>query len=179
MQGCTQENFDRLQLGKVTEERISGIDAANKYPHMMVFGKPGAGKTTFLKYLAISCMGGEFQGARVPVFITLKNWASDSNKPKLLEFVSQELANCDVTNKETVELFNQGRVLLLLDGLDGVLKEDSHRVIRQIQDFSDRYRSNVIVVTCRIAAREYTFQGFTEVEVADFDDQQIKTFACK
>ena len=34
-------------------------------------------------------------------------------------------------------------------------------------------------MTCRIAAREYTFEKFAEVEVADFDDQQISTFATK
>ena len=32
-------------------------------------------------------------------------------------------------------------------------------------------------MTCRIAAREYTFEKFTEVEIADFDEQQITTFA--
>ena len=40
------------------------------------------------------------------------------------------------------------------------------------------------MITCRIAAREYTFEKFTEVEVADFDDEQIadvsgKWFGCK
>ena len=179
MQGCTLENFDRLGLGRVTEERILGIDAANKYPHMMVLGKPGSGKTTFLKYLAISCIGERFQGNRVPIFVTLRSWASDDNKPNLLEFVSQELAKCEVANTETVELFKKGRVLLLLDGLDEVLKEDSKRVIEQIQNFSNQYRRNVMVITCRIAAREYTFQGFTEVEVADFDDEQIQIFVEK
>ena len=179
MQGLTLEDFDRLGLGEITQERISGINAANKYPHMMVWGKPGAGKTTFLKYLAISCIGGGFQGGRVPIFVTLRSWASDNNKPSLLESVSQELAKCDVSQTETGELFQKGRVLLLLDGLDEVLKEDSNRVIEQIQIFSNQYRDNVMVVTCRIAAREYTFQGFTEVEVADFDDEQIQTFVDK
>ncbi|WP_193195054.1 hypothetical protein [Nostoc sp. MG11] len=32
-------------------------------------------------------------------------------------------------------------------------------------------------MTYRIAAREYTFEKFTEVEVADFDDDQISNFA--
>ncbi len=33
------------------------------------------------------------------------------------------------------------------------------------------------MITCRIAAKEYTFERFTEVEVADFDSKQIATFA--
>ena len=34
-------------------------------------------------------------------------------------------------------------------------------------------------MTCRIAAREYTFEQFTEVEIADFNDEQIAQFAHK
>ncbi|MCY7320742.1 MAG: signal transduction protein, partial [Phormidesmis sp. CAN_BIN36] len=32
-------------------------------------------------------------------------------------------------------------------------------------------------MTCRIAAKEYTFERFTEVEVADFNQEQIATFS--
>jgi predicted NACHT family NTPase len=35
------------------------------------------------------------------------------------------------------------------------------------------------VITCRIAAREYTFENFTEVEVADFNKEQIAEFTGK
>jgi predicted NACHT family NTPase len=31
-------------------------------------------------------------------------------------------------------------------------------------------------MTCRIAAKEYVFQQFTDVEIADFDDEQIEMF---
>lgn len=34
-------------------------------------------------------------------------------------------------------------------------------------------------MTCRLAAKEYTFEEFTEVEVADFDNGQIEDFAHK
>jgi predicted NACHT family NTPase len=51
----------------------------------------------------------------------------------------------------------QGRAILLLDGLDEVLQEDSRRVIQQIQSLADhpQYRQNRFLITCRIAAREY------------------------
>ena len=62
--------------------------------------------------------------------------------------------------------------MLLLDGLDEVREEDASRVLREIQAVADRYPENQFVVTCRIAARDYAFQQFTEVEVADFDEQQ-------
>jgi len=68
---------------------------------------------------------------------------------------------------------------LLLDGLDEVRQDDQERVLREIRDFSEQFRHNQYVITCRLAAWEYTFEKFTEVEVADFDDAQIATFATK
>ncbi|MEH2204935.1 MAG: hypothetical protein V7K53_12785 [Nostoc sp.] len=60
--------------------------------------------------------------------------------------------------------------------MDEVREEDSNRVLKEIREFSDRFSKNQFVMTCRIAAKEYTFEKFTEVEVADFDDDQISNF---
>ncbi|MEH2078970.1 MAG: hypothetical protein V7K89_02820 [Nostoc sp.] len=43
--------------------------------------------------------------------------------------------------------------------------------------FPQKFYTNYFVTTCRIAANEYTFEKFTEVEVADFEDNQISNFA--
>lgn len=64
-----------------------------------------------------------------------------------------------------------------MDGLDEVREEDTKRVLRQIRDISEQFHNNQFVITCRIAAKEYTFERFTEVEVADFDEEQIAIFA--
>lgn len=120
---------------------------------------------------------GKFQGAYVPIFVTLKDFAEATNKPNLLEYISQYFSGCSVTNTKINDLFNQDRALVLFDGLDEVRKEDSRRILKEIRDFSDQFSHNHFVITCRIAAREYTFEMFTEVEVADFHDEQISTFA--
>ncbi|MFM7600526.1 MAG: NACHT domain-containing protein, partial [Pseudanabaena sp.] len=71
---------------------------------------------------------------------------------------------------------DNGKALILLDGLDEVKKEDDRRVKQDIDQFSRDWLKNRFAITCRIAAREYQFEKFTEVEVADFDDGQIETF---
>jgi predicted NACHT family NTPase len=173
-----KEEFDRCGLGQ-TQERVPGLDAVNRYPKLMVLGKPGAGKTTFLKNVAIQCICGEFQSNRVPLFITLKQFAEISEKPNLLEFINHEFAKESITDAPILELINQGRALILLDGLDEVREEDSNRVLEEIKKFSTDYYTNQFLITCRIAAREYTLEQFVEVEVADFNDKQIEMFASK
>ncbi len=182
LQRCsTKEEFDRFGLSRVTQERVPGLQAVEQYSKLMVLGKPGAGKTTFLKYLAMQCIEGLFQNNQVPWFITLKDFAESSEEPNLLEYIAQQLLSYDVTDAsvKVSQLLRHSKAFILLDGLDEVREDDTERVLQQIQHFSNEFHTNQFVITCRIAAKEYTFEQFTEVEVADFDDKQIKTFVTK
>ncbi|MEH2170058.1 MAG: NACHT domain-containing NTPase [Nostoc sp.] len=176
LQHCSSQDFDLFGLNRITAKRVPGLEAVEKYSKLMILGKPGAGKTTFLKYLAIQCIGGEFQAERVPIFVTLKNFAEATNKPGLLQHITEEAIN---PISSIQDVLTNGKVLVLLDGLDEVKEEDSNRILKEIREFSDRFPKNQFVMTCRIAAKEYTFEKFTEVEVADFDDDQICNFTNK
>lgn len=177
LQQCTQEDFERFGVGRITQKRVPGLEAVHKYPKLMILGKPGVGKTTFLKYLAIQCLEGVFHSHLVPIFVTLKNFAEADNKPSLLEFISAEGSVKYFDSQDVEKLLTQGRILILLDGLDEVREEDNSRILKEISDFSSSFQQNQFVMTCRIAAKEYTFEKFTEVEVADFNQEQIVSFA--
>jgi predicted NACHT family NTPase len=178
---CGGRDFDRLLLGAVKAERVPGLEAVQRHPQLMIWGKPGAGKTTFLKWLTLQCLAGAVQGDRVPFFITLKEFAETEGQPDLVRFLTSQLQICGVAEaRQKVEvLLHEGRWLLLLDGLDEVRSIDHDRVLTTIRQASQRFAKNQFIITCRIAAREYTFDQFTEVEIADFDEQQIADFATK
>ncbi|QUY43435.1 hypothetical protein [Acaryochloris marina] len=59
-QDCNINNFDRLMLGQVSVERVPGLAAVEWHNKLMILGKPGAGKTTFMKRLATQCNQGKF-----------------------------------------------------------------------------------------------------------------------
>ncbi|MBN3879504.1 MULTISPECIES: NACHT domain-containing NTPase [unclassified Nostoc] len=176
LEQSSSQDFDLFGLNRITEKRVPGLQVVEKHSKLMILGKPGAGKTTFLKYLAIQCIGGEFQAERVPIFVTLKNFAEAANKPGLLQHITEETRNLISSIQDVL---SYGKALVLLDGLDEVREEDSNRILKEIREFSDRFPNNQFVMTCRIAAREYIFDKFTEVEVADFDDDQISNFTNK
>lgn len=175
MEVCTREHFDRFLVGTI-QERVTGLKAVDEIQKLVVLGKPGAGKTTFMKYLAMSCLGGRFHGELVPIFVTLKAYAEERGQPSLENYILTEFAKRKVSQDVAKQLLDNGRALILLDGLDEVKKEDDRRVKQDIDRFSRDWLKNRFAITCRIAAREYQFEKFTEVEVADFDDGQIKTF---
>jgi predicted NACHT family NTPase len=170
LEECGIEVFDRFGLGR-TIKRLPGLKAVQQHRRLMVLGKPGAGKTTFLKYLAMQCITERFAADRVPFFVTLKDFAEAESKLGLVDFLMGG-------DRETLhQILTAGKALVLLDGLDEVREEDTGQVIRAMRDAADQYQESQFVITCRIAAKEYTFERFTEVEVADFNQEQIATFA--
>ncbi|MEH2079642.1 MAG: NACHT domain-containing NTPase [Nostoc sp.] len=179
LQNCDPEHFDHFGLSRVTEKRVSGLEVVQRYSKLMVLGKPGAGKTTFLKYLAMQCIEGQFLTNQVPLFITLKDFAEAPRQLDILKYIAQQLSRCGVKDASirTDQVLRQGKALVLLDGLDEVREEDTKRVLRQILNLSEQFHTNQFMITCRIAAKEYTFEQFTEVEMADFDQEQIAIFA--
>lgn len=171
------DEFERPRLGTVFEQRVSALEAVKKYSKLLILGKPGAGKTIFLKYLAIQCSLGNVISNFVPIFIRLKDFAETVEQPSLLRYINDQFANHGVKDTTAQQILSQGRALILLEGLDQVPETDEERVWQELRNFFAKFHSNHFVITCRIAARECTFEQFTEVEIADFDDEQIATFA--
>jgi len=171
-----------LGLGDLPQTRILGVEAISKYTKLMVLGKPGSGKTTFLQAIANNCNLGLFLPDYLPIFIRLKDFAEDirgRNQISLCQYLHESLMTFGIHEQEIITVFTHGRALILLDGLDEVVGNDSGKIINKIRQFTEKYYKNKIIITCRLGAQNYQFHGFTEVEIADFRKPQIANFAQK
>ncbi len=150
--------LDRLGIAQA-KERVPALDAVVRHARLMVMGKPGAGKTTLLKRLAMECIHGRHRPHLVPVYVPLRELMERPEKETLGQYIRDQWNG----HPHTERVLRAGRALLLLDGLDEVLTADQPRVRRAVDEFP----ACPTVVTCRIAAQEYVFEHFAEVEVAD------------
>jgi hypothetical protein len=164
---------DRLGLGERIE-RDKGMSVANKYSRLFIIGKPGAGKTTFIKHLAVDCCNGQFQTGLVPVLIELRSIHAEGFE--LINVIHKELRLSDI--QDTQWLLQEGKLLVLLDGLDEIPSQFRRNVQSQIRDFanSPEYNKNRFILTCRTQIIEYPPNGFKCVEVADFNERQVDLF---
>ncbi|MCY7274992.1 MAG: NACHT domain-containing protein, partial [Phormidesmis sp. CAN_BIN44] len=164
---------DRLGMGDRIK-RNEGMAVAHDNARLLILGKPGAGKTTFLKHLAVDCSKGEFQPNLIPVLIELRKIRS--MEWRLLDALSEELST---DHRQTQTLLEQGRLLILMDGLDEVPTNSFRRNVQeQLRSLAQepKHSGNQFILTCRTQIIDVIPQGFTSVEVADFDNEQVKKF---
>lgn len=144
-----------------------------------ILGKPGAGKSTFLKYIALQACLGKIQ--KTPIFVSLKEWAD--GELELQQFLVKQFDICGFPDAQTFikHLLETGNALVLFDGLDEVNQEGAKRtrMIRTLTDFAKIYNKTQIFLTCRVAAVDYSFDHFTYFEIADFNQAQMRLFAKK
>lgn len=167
---------DRDNELRSSRTRTRADDLLATRNRLYLLGKPGAGKTTFLKHLALQACRGEI--AKTPILISLKEW-SDSGEP-LDNFIANIFGICGFPDaKEFIgHVLSAGQGLVLLDGLDEVNQEGAERnkMILSLERMAKKYPKSAFCITCRIAASDYDFDAFDYVEIADFDSEQQLTF---
>ncbi|MBX2891423.1 MAG: NACHT domain-containing protein [Saprospiraceae bacterium] len=171
-------DLDRRAFGKIAET-VDGELIVNQLKRFIVLGKPGAGKTTYLRYLTLMMLQplSQIERRKLPIFVTLREWA-DKKKP-LMDFIVEQFSICgfDEAQPFVERVLTNGDCIVLFDGLDEVSQEANQSgIIQEIKDFSDKYSENQFVISCRVAAYNRWFERFTDVEMADFNEEQIEKF---
>lgn len=167
------------------DEKHPGIAIANEKQYLMVLGGPGAGKSTFLRKVGLEALRtfyyerAEYGHRLIPVLLELKRF--EANNIDIAKFITAEFETCGFPEAEafTQNALTQGNLLVLLDGLDEVPSTNLNKVLQTIRDFVDRYDDNRFISSCRVAASGYhddAFRRFSDVTMADFDDEQIQQF---
>ena len=155
-----------------------GMVFANQEKYLMVFGEPGIGKSTFLRKVGLEAMKGnheKYQHNLTPVLLELKHFKEE--QIDIQGLIQKEFNICGFPHVEKTipDKLKKGELLILLDGLDEVPDANTNNVITTIQNFVDHHNKNRFIISCRTAARNH-FRQFTDIEIVEFDDQQIESF---
>jgi hypothetical protein len=150
--------------------------ALKEHQHLVLLGEPGAGKTTTLQYLALCFatpgLASQELGLdepRIPIRIALR--AGYGGGERLDDYLLRQLYLAYVPEHVGRAWLAEGRLIVLLDGLDEVGEQQRSGVLAAIERFAgtDAGRRSRIVLTSRIAgyasdsirdAGHYTLQPF-------------------
>ncbi len=182
MAGRRLSEKDAERLGRRLGEPRKVLELVREHPGLVILGDPGSGKTTFLKYLALTFAAGDGSvlglGERLPVLVPLSGYANAlaASEVRLDDFVRGYIdsrgADPALGALLDAEL-RAGRALLLLDGLDEVREAPLRQtVVRAVADFFSFHRAagNKFVLTSRIVGyREVrtVSEGLAECTLVD------------
>lgn len=179
-------------MGARLSEPQAVLTLVAKHDGLIILGDPGAGKTTFLKHLALQLALGQDMGlgTRLPILLPLAAYANALAKADvpLHRFIASYYENLGIDEPLAEMLskaLDQGGALLLLDGLDEVQNlEQRSLVIDRVLDFFTyrRQQGNKFILTSRIVGyRDVrpTATDMAECTLVDFDDEEIELFITK
>jgi formylglycine-generating enzyme required for sulfatase activity len=172
------------------------LDLLQKHDGLIILGDPGAGKTTFLKVLALNLALGQGEALglnhRLPVLLPLSAYANalaERVALRLDDFIATYLheIGSDLPIADLVaEALRSGQALILLDGLDEVKNPaQRHTVVERVVDFYTLHRraGNKFVLTSRIVgyreARPNAVPGLAECTLVDFEEAEITDFVTR
>lgn len=170
----------RLPKIKSTE---AGDSYVEKHPRIVVLGGPGAGKTTFLRFLALAYSDKsifaktKLTTSFLPIYLHLPALAREHLD--IIEGIFSPLYQRSREDKYS-ELFytrmlNNGSCVVLLDSLDEVPIEFKKEIIQKINNFAHLYPRIRIIISCRTADYNQAFDDFTEVELAPLTKDAVSS----
>jgi hypothetical protein len=173
--------------GSSDNEQIDAYGSISKYRRLMIKGIPGSGKTMLLRHVAFSYGKGNLMGLEnrpVPVLLELRRLNdADLTEDKLIEAIVEAFKRNRFPKAERFvrHSLEQGKLMLLLDGLDEVNNKVRLALAQKISDLLqslDKKQGCRLIVTCRTAVYNNEFVGEIDqmLEVVEFTDQQIRRF---
>jgi hypothetical protein len=171
-----QAQFLSRHQSDSTKKRQSGVSVLTKTNRLFIVGKPGAGKTTFLRYLALQAAQKVLPLTKIPIYVELRRLASPDDDVFDLLVRQFTLSGFPGARRYVEQLLREGKGLVLLDGLDEVPAGNREVIHNQIDDLVKWCDNSHVVITCRSHAEKRLFAPFIYVEVADFTPEQVERF---
>ncbi|MCB9150927.1 MAG: SUMF1/EgtB/PvdO family nonheme iron enzyme [Caldilineaceae bacterium] len=185
---------EALAMGERLSAPTALIALLERHDGLVILGDPGAGKTTFLKYLTLKLALGQGEelglAQRLPVLVPLSAYANAlaEGDVALQTFLGgyYEKRGIDLPMTQLLAAaLGQGRALLLLDGLDEVQElQRRHLVVERVESFVAHHRQqgNKFLLSSRIVGYRQvrlSCEGLAECTLVDFDEDDIGDFVTK
>ncbi|MDP9082043.1 MAG: NACHT domain-containing protein [Bacteroidota bacterium] len=165
----------------VHHQELEATEVVYKHDRLNVLGAPGAGKSTLLKRVGLYFLAenqSEIFGLEhtfLPILLELKQFNGNTTIRQAIEH-EFEIAGFPESSGFVERALKDGKLMILLDGLDEVPRSTLDSIITSIRDLTHQYPLNRYVTSCRTAYYKNFLKGFSDIEIANFNEQQVRTF---
>lgn len=167
-QSPSEDSFDRMGIRLLKGEKTSSHKIIEDDLNLFVYGEPGAGKSTFLRWAALQCRAGNLLSSYIPVFIEIRRLAASDANNTLLRVIEYMFAQWGITPEQLEFLRNAGRILFIFDGFDEAPSHEWNRINSATEDVLRDYENCRFIFSSRLASNFPFFDGFQKIIIAPF-----------
>jgi HEAT repeat protein len=171
--GSRAEHSPRNSSKNIRKRADSILQVVSEHDRFVLVGKPGAGKTTVIRRLALDAARARLENPRsapLPLLLYLPTWSEDSSP---VDFIRTHWP----FQTDPIPLLNSGNALLYLDGLNEMGEEGATKTVLLRDWLYSRQGPKKTIITCRID--DYTGKmnlGLPVVVTEEMDEKRIKEF---
>jgi hypothetical protein len=156
----SQVSFDDLYVSRdfvdvsseATEDSSALVSSGAPF-RVLIMGSPGAGKSTFVKFLTAGLADPQLRNPTLPsVVIKCRDYAREGFSGALVSFAAKQLTAelLPVTEAEMEALLLTGKIAVVFDGLDEITDLPRRQeMVRRIHRLTAQFPSTSILVTTR------------------------------
>ena len=160
-------SYRTTTIGNVT---VKSLVECSRF--VILAGTGGLGKSMMMRHLLLNSIENYTEMLIIPVFIPLKDF--DENVDSLFDYAFSKITNLcgSITAEQFGEVLQEGKCLLLFDGLDEIGSTCSKRFERELEAFTDKYPENNFVISSRPYQTFISYSRFEVLKLKPFSKQQ-------
>ncbi|MDA0672489.1 MAG: NACHT domain-containing protein [Cyanobacteria bacterium] len=187
--GTRQTSLEQYRSRPIWDFLPKAQDRAFPERLLAVIADPGYGKTTLMRFLTLSFsnQGYGAQGAKelIPILLLFREFYSriqSQTQPPLSQLIVEEVQNLPRCSELRTsepwfkDQLQQGKCLVMLDGLDEVPEAQRDTVSRWANWQMQNYPSQFILTSRPHGYDSSLFEGVQRVDILDFNNDQKRTF---
>lgn len=172
-----EDEYDRMGIRLLRGKCTNSRQVLQEHNHIFVYGEPGSGKTSYLKWLALQCRNGSLLPDLVPIFIEIRHLATQIRTDTLLTFVEKTFERWGFSSSDTQKILESGSAVFILDGLDEAPSSEHRTVAVMIEQLLRDYSKCRFIFSSRLTSNFQFFSGFQKVIIDAFHSRsQIPEF---
>ena len=147
--------------------------------HVLLCAPYGAGKTTFLRHLLLDAAKLSLEAGVIPFLTDLSTFGR--NCINLESYIMKRIEPLcgQEYGTEFEEILENGKALIMLDGLEEISDGDVKTFHRLLNDFIDKYPGNRIIITTDLSAENKVPERFSVYTLLPFEEEQSLNYAKK
>ena len=146
---------------------------------IILSGTGGLGKSMMMTHFLLDTIEKHILSRKIPILILLRDYKPEEGE--LIDLVFKEFKRHDLSLhlSELIELLDNGKAVILFDGLDEIKKEYVNDFIKEVGVLSDNYPNSIYIISSRPTVNFRAIENFVPYDLQPFSKAQSISMIAK